>query len=201
MTFFLLPRLIHQLFVTTDRRPAPEQGYASQQVPGLSWMKNRCPRYSPFVCACVGGGGVVTNDWCIIYRNKDEILDKVFVFFISFVSPILYTIIKEAKHNRLVISAPHLSASPQMGKGHVVLVPIQMIGIVVSVTVSCFRDLMRSDGMAELLALSKSDHGVSDSNPADGKILSEAKRLFIAHGLSCLPFHCPGMTEIRLKGT
>ena len=29
--------------------------------------------------------------------------------------------------------------------------------------------------MAELLALSKSDHGVSGSNPADGEILSEAK--------------------------
>ena len=29
------------------------------------------------VCVCVGGG--VTNDWCIIHRNKDEILDKVFV--------------------------------------------------------------------------------------------------------------------------
>ena len=24
-------------------------------------------------------GGGVTNDWCIIHRNKDEILDKVFV--------------------------------------------------------------------------------------------------------------------------
>ena len=55
--------------------------------------------------------------------------------------------------------------------------------------------------MAELLALSKSDHGVSGSNPADGEILSEAKRRFITQGLSCLPFHCPDMTEIRLKGT
>ena len=55
--------------------------------------------------------------------------------------------------------------------------------------------------MAELLALSKSDHGVSGSNPADGEILSEAKRRFIAQGISCLPFHCPDMTEIRLKGT
>ena len=51
--------------------------------------------------------------------------------------------------------------------------------------------------MAELLPLSKSDHGVSGSNPADGEILSEAKRRFI----SCLHFHCPDMTEIRLKGT
>ena len=42
-------------------------------------------RYSP--CVCVGGGGaVVTNDWCIIHRNKDEILDKVFLFFISFIN-------------------------------------------------------------------------------------------------------------------
>ena len=53
-----------------------------------------------------GGGGLVTNDWCIIYRNEDEMLDKVFVVFISFISPILYKIIEEAKHNRLVISAP-----------------------------------------------------------------------------------------------
>ena len=88
-----------------------------------------------------------------------------------------------------------------MGKGHIVLVPIQMIGIVVSLTFSCFRDFTRSNRMAELLALSKSDHGVSGSNPADGEILSEAKRRFIAQGLSCLPFHCPDMTEIRLKGT
>ena len=57
-----------------------------------------------------------------------------------------------------------------------------MIGIVVS------------DRMADLLALSKSDH-------ADGEILSEAKRRFIGQGLPCLPFHCPDMTEIRLKGT
>ena len=84
-----------------------------------------------------------------------------------------------------------------MGKGHIVLEPIQMIGIVVSVTFSCFRDLTRRDRMAELLALSKSDHGVSGSNPA----LSEVKRRFIAQGLLCLPFHCPDMTEIWLKGT
>ena len=88
-----------------------------------------------------------------------------------------------------------------MGKGHIVLVPIQMIGIVDSVTFSCFRDFTRSNRIAELLALSKSDHGVSGSNPADGEILSEAKRRFITQGLSCLPFHCPDMTEIRLKGT
>ena len=62
-----------------------------------------------------------------------------------------------------------------MGKGHIVLMPIQKIGIVVNVTFSYFRDLTRSDRMAELLALSKSDHGVSGSNPADGEILSEAK--------------------------
>ena len=88
-----------------------------------------------------------------------------------------------------------------MGKGHIVLVPVQMIGIVVRVTFSCFRDLTRSDRMAGLLALSKSDHGSLGSNPADGEILSEAKRRFIPQGLSCLPFHCPDMTEIRLKGT
>ena len=45
------------------------------------------------------GGAVVTNDWCIIHRNKDDILDKVFVVFISFISIILYKIIEEAKHN------------------------------------------------------------------------------------------------------
>ena len=85
-----------------------------------------------------------------------------------------------------------------MWKGHIVLVPIQMTGIVDSVTFSCFRDFTRSNRMAELLALSKSDHGVSGPNPADGEILSEAKRRFIIQGISCLPFHCPDMTEIRL---
>ena len=156
----------------------------------------------PRLCICVWGvGGLVTNDWCIIHRNKDEMLDKVFVFFISFISPILYKIIKEANYNRLVISAPHLSASPQMRKGHTVLVPIRMIDIVLSVTFACFRDLTGSDRMAELLALSKSDPGVSGSNPADGEILFEAKRRFIAQCLSCLPFNCPDMIEIRLKET
>ena len=76
-----------------------------------------------------------------------------------------------------------------------------MIGIAVSVTFSCLSGLTRSDRMAELLALSKSDHGVSGSNLADGEILSEAKRRFIAQGLSCLHFHCPDLTEIRLKTT
>ena len=36
------------------------------------------PLFSVCVCVCVcvcGGGGLVTNDWCIIHRNKDEILD------------------------------------------------------------------------------------------------------------------------------
>ena len=114
-------------------------------------MKSRCPRYSAFVCVWVGlgwGVAVVKNDWCIIHRNKDEILDKV-VFFISFISPILCKIIEEAKHNRLVIAAPP-SASPHMGKGHIVLVPVPMIGIVVSVTFSCLRDLTRSNRIAEL---------------------------------------------------
>ena len=69
------------------------------------------------VCVCVYGGRGVTNDWCIIHRNKDEILDKVFVVFISFISPILYKIIKEAKHNRLVISAPPSIRQPTNGKG------------------------------------------------------------------------------------
>ena len=59
-------------------------------------MKSRCPPYSPFVCVGGGGGGRrgVTNDWCIIHSNKDELLDKVFVVFISFILPILYKIIK-----------------------------------------------------------------------------------------------------------
>ena len=78
-------------------------------------MKSRCPRYSPFVCV-VGGGGGVTNDWCIIHSNK-EILDKVFVVFISFISPILYKIIREAKHNRHVISASPSIRQPTNGKG------------------------------------------------------------------------------------
>ena len=78
-------------------------------------MKSRCPRYSPFVC--VYGGGVVTNDWRIIHRNKDEILDKFFVAFISFISPVLYKIIKGTKHNRLVISAPPSIRQPTNGKG------------------------------------------------------------------------------------
>ena len=41
-------------------------------------MKSCCPRHSPFVCG--GWGGGVTNDWCIIHLNKDEILDKVLWF-------------------------------------------------------------------------------------------------------------------------
>ena len=46
-------------------------------------MKSRRLRCSPFVCGGGGGaGGVVTNNWCIIHRNKDEILDKVFMVFI-----------------------------------------------------------------------------------------------------------------------
>ena len=75
------------------------------------------------VCVCVygwvrgGWGGVVTNDWCIIHRNKDEILDKVFVVLISFISPILYKIIKEAKRNRLVISVPPSIRQSTNGKG------------------------------------------------------------------------------------
>ena len=88
-------------------------------------MKSRCPCYSPFVCVCVcvcvcvygGVGGLVTNDWCIIHRNKDEMLDKVFGVFISFISPILYKIIEEAKHNRLIISAPLSIRQPTNGKG------------------------------------------------------------------------------------
>ena len=60
---------------------------------------------------------MVTNGRCIIHRNKDEILDKVFVVFISFISPFLYKIIKEVKHNRLVISAPPSIRRPTNGKG------------------------------------------------------------------------------------
>ena len=65
----------------------------------------------------MGVGGLVTNDLCIIHRNKDEMLDKVFVFFLSFISPIMYKIIEEAKHNRLVISAPLSIRQPTNGKG------------------------------------------------------------------------------------
>ena len=36
------------------------------------------PLFSVCVCVCWEG---VTNDWCIIHRNKDEVLDKVFCGF------------------------------------------------------------------------------------------------------------------------
>ena len=61
------------------------------------------------------GGTVVTNDWYIIRRNKNEIFYKVFVVFISFISPILR--INEANHNRLVISAAPSISHPTNGKG------------------------------------------------------------------------------------
>ena len=54
--------------------------------------------------------------------------------------------------------------------------------------------------MAERLALPTSDHGVAGSNPAEGEILPEPKRRFIAQNLSCLTFNRPNMTEILLKG-
>ena len=57
----------------------------------------------PFVCVEGGVGAVVTNDLCIIKSNKDEILIKKNVVFISFISPILYKIIEEAKHNRNIM--------------------------------------------------------------------------------------------------
>ena len=41
------------------------------------------PLFSICVCVCGGGEGV-TNDWCIIHHNKNEMLDKVFVVFIPF---------------------------------------------------------------------------------------------------------------------
>ena len=53
---------------------------------------------------------------------------------------------------------------------------------------------------AERLALPTSDCGVTGSNSAGGKILPELKRRFIAHSLSCSPFHRLEMTEILLKG-
>ena len=77
------------------------------------------PLFSICVCVCGGGGERrgVTNDWCIINSNKDGILDKVFMVFISFISPILYKIIKEAKHNRLVISASPSIRQPTNRRG------------------------------------------------------------------------------------
>ena len=53
--------------------------------------------FSPLfsVCVCVWG------EWLQMTGNppnKDEILDNVLVNFTSFISPILYKIIKEAKH-------------------------------------------------------------------------------------------------------
>ena len=54
--------------------------------------------------------------------------------------------------------------------------------------------------VAERLALPTSDHGVAGSNPAEGEILPEPKRRFIAQSLLCSPFHRLEMTEILLKG-
>ena len=62
------------------------------------------------------------------------------------------------------------------------------------------RNLFRSVRVAERLALPTSDHGVAGSNPAGGELLPEPKRRFIAHSLSCSPFHRLEMTEILLKG-
>ena len=59
----------------------------------------------------------------------------------------------------------------------------------------------RSVRVAERLALPTSDHGVSGSNPAGGKILPEPKQRFTEQSLSCSPFHRLRMTEILLKGT
>ena len=59
---------------------------------------------------------------------------------------------------------------------------------------------MGSVRVAERLALPTSDHGVAGSNPAEGEILPEPKRRFIAQSLSCSPFHRLEMTEILLKG-
>ena len=46
-----------------------------------------------------------------------------------------------------------------------------------------------------------SDHGIADSNPAEGENLPEPKRRFIAQSLSCPPVNRPDTTEILLKGT
>ena len=54
--------------------------------------------------------------------------------------------------------------------------------------------------VAERLALPTSDHEVTGSNPAEGEILPEPKRRFLAQSLSCSPFHRLEMTEILLKG-
>ena len=50
------------------------------------------------------------------------------------------------------------------------------------------------------LLLPTSNHGVAVSNPAEGEILPEPNRRFIAQSLSCSPFHRLEMTEILLKG-
>ena len=313
LSFYLF--VMHQSFVTTDRRPPPlqhthtygdgagdsganvrdigllsspaaglvnifrwifyykEQGYTSQQAPGLWWMKSHCPCYSPFVCfffflffffvffffffflfvcllffccccfflfcfffllffscsccclffvvvvfffffflldffLCVygGGGGGGEGMWLQMTGALSTVIKTRFwIKFLCFLCHLYRRFCtKSSKKQNITDSLyplPHPYASPQLGKGHIVLVPIQIIGIVVSVTFSCFRDLTRSDRTAELLALSKSDHGVSGLNPTGGEILSEAKRRFIALVLSCLHFHCSDMTEIRLKGT
>ena len=59
---------------------------------------------------------------------------------------------------------------------------------------------VRSVRVAERLALPTSDHGVAGSNPAEGEILPEPKRRFIAQSLLCSPFHRLEMSEILLKG-
>ena len=67
-----------------------------------------------------------------------------------------------------------------------------------------FEPYCRSDRVAErrlALPTSDSDHGVSSSSPAGGKIISEPKRRFIAQSFSCSPFHRPDMNEILLKRT
>ena len=51
------------------------------------------------------------------------------------------------------------------------------------------------------LALQTSDHWAPGSNSAAGEIFSEPKRRFIAHSLSCSPFHPSEIAEILLKET
>ena len=54
--------------------------------------------------------------------------------------------------------------------------------------------------MAKRLAILTLNHKVLGSNPVGGQILSEPKRCFIEHNLSCSRFSGPDRTEMLLKG-
>ena len=87
------------------------------------------------------------------------------------------------------------------------LCPFQILFIPVSRSIHtskpypCPRHTRNIVEVNERLALPTSNHGAPDSNPVANEILSELKRRFIAHSLSCSPFHPSEMTELLLKET